>query len=184
YFDILSIVEHPAFIEFYNDLIKEGTIGEAGELKNNRSSVLGDIIEITPKENYREYDLFFPVIVQDKEEFLADSKIPIDGLLPFTAFPLDKLKHFAQTVGDTFVSNEITVGTQFGRYKVSEAVFNAKSYNEFISRIVGVLSAAVEKPAEGKPRRFLLCRCMRQNSPPLSIRIYAHACLMARLTRL
>jgi type III restriction enzyme len=57
YLDILSIVEHPAFIQFYDDLVKEGAIGEAHDLPGSRESVLGDIIKVGLKAEYRDYDL-------------------------------------------------------------------------------------------------------------------------------
>jgi type III restriction enzyme len=46
FFDILSIVEHPAFIKFYDDLLKEAVVGEAGDTGSDRSSILGDIVNI------------------------------------------------------------------------------------------------------------------------------------------
>lgn len=171
YFDILSIVEHPAFIEFYDDLIKDGLVGEASKMGSDRGSILGDIIEIGLKENYKEYDLFFPIIIQDKEEILVDKDISLNKLQPFTVFSLNQLKSFTRNIGNTFYSDEITVHTRFGNYKVEEGVFNAKSYNEFISRIVTALSSSLEKTGVRKLERFPF---MQINSAKLAATIDAY----------
>jgi len=179
YFDILSIVEHPAFSKFYDDLIKDGIVGETSEMGNDRGSILGDIVEVSLKDNYREYDLFFPIIVQDKEEILVDKGISIDNLQPFMTFSFNQLKNFTKNVGDTFYSDEITVHTRFGNYKVEEGVFNAKSYNEFISKIVAALSASLEKTGVRKLERFPF---MQINSAKLAaiIDAYIHTRLFGR----
>ena len=44
YMDILSIVEHPAFVQFYDDLIKEVIIDEQDP--KNKTDVVGDIINV------------------------------------------------------------------------------------------------------------------------------------------
>lgn len=154
YFDILSIVEHPAFIEFYDDLLKDGLVGEASEMGTDRGSVLGDIVDLELKDDYKDYDMYFPIIVKDQEEELIDTDISIDNMQPFTGYSLEQLKAFTGRVSNTFTSQEITVGTTFGNYKVDEAVFNAKSYNEFITRIIGALSSSFEKTGIRKFERF------------------------------
>jgi type III restriction enzyme len=177
YFDILSIVEHPAFIQFYKDLVKEGIIAEASEMGNDRGSILGDIIEIGLKNDYKNYDLFFPIVIQDKEELLVDKDIPVESLQPFTSFSFEQLKKFTKNVGNTFYSDEITVHTQFGNYKVEEGVFNAKSYNEFLSRLVGAMSA--DKTGTRKMERFPF---MQINSAKLAatIDVYIRTRLFSR----
>jgi type III restriction enzyme len=154
YFDILSIIEHPRFLDFYNDLIKDDAAGTVGDLPNKKQSVLGDLITIGLKENHEQYDLFFPVIIQDREEFLKDNAIDINKLAPYKLYSLEQLKRFTSNVSNKFYSQEITVKTTFGTYKVAESVFNAKSYNEFLGKIVQALAVSFEKISSHKVNTF------------------------------
>ena len=55
---MLSIIEHPAFLDFYNDLMNEELAGiDEGDLPDG-SNVTGDIIKVGLKDNYQDYDLF------------------------------------------------------------------------------------------------------------------------------
>ncbi|MDA8338692.1 MAG: DEAD/DEAH box helicase family protein [Nitrospiraceae bacterium] len=116
YLDILSIVEHPAFIEFYDELVKEGAIAEAHELPENRESILGDIIRVGLKPDYKDYDLYWPIVVQDKEEILQVAETSSQYFTGVDWYSLDKLKGMV-TKEEVFVSEEITVKTRFGDYK-------------------------------------------------------------------
>jgi len=140
YLDILSIVEHPAFIQFYDDLIRDGAMGTIKEDPKTRESVLGDIIKVGLRENYQEYDFYFPIIIQDKEENLVPIELSLDGLEPFPV-PLETLKMLVPKDGDVFLSEEITVKTRFGEYSVTADIFTAKSYNEFIAKLVRGVSS-------------------------------------------
>ena len=124
YMDILSIVEHPAFIEFYDDLIKEVVIIESEP--TDGQSVLGDIISVGLKTNYKDYDIYFPVILTDKEENLIPTKIGVNSLAIFNYFELEQLKKMAPKGGDVFFSEEMTVKTRFGDYEVKPDIFNSK----------------------------------------------------------
>jgi type III restriction enzyme len=137
YVDILSIVEHPAFIKFY-----EGLGGDDGPtIPIDR--VPGGIIKVGLRENYQKYDFYFPIIIQDKEEILIPVELSFNNLEPFHV-PLETLKNFVPKEGDVFVSEEITVKTLFGEYSVTADIFTATSYNEFIAKLVrGVSSLLV-----------------------------------------
>ena len=152
YLDILSIIEHPAFIEFYDDLIKEVIITE--EDPKDRTDVLGDIINVGLKPNYKDYDLYFPIILVDKEEILIPLEISIDKMESFQLFSLDQLKKMVPKSGDVFYSEEITVKTRFGDYEVKPVIFNSKSYNEFIGKIVSSVSTMVVKVSARKRKEF------------------------------
>ena len=154
YFDILSIVEHPAFIDFYNDLIADGVVGEVGEMQDNKNSIVGDIITVDLKSDYKKYDLFFPIIIKDKEETIRHSTLSVDKMESYHTYPFNTLKKFASQKDDTFYSEEITVKTRFGNYQVSAQVFNAQSYNEFIAKIIGAISSSVERVGKRKTERF------------------------------
>ena len=138
YLDILSIVEHPAFIEFY-DRVLEGAVGKVRELPSQQR-VVGDLINVPLKLDYKNYDLFWPIIIHDKEEELALTQLSIDSLEQFP-IPLDQLKPLVNQRGDIFKSEELTVKTRFGEYVVTADIFTAKSYNSFIQKIVNAVSA-------------------------------------------
>jgi type III restriction enzyme len=148
YLDILSIVEHPAFIEFYDDLVEEGLIGESRELPGSRESVLGDIIRVGLKENYKDYDLYWPIIVQDKEEILQVMDPSVAYFAEFDWYTLEQLKKMAPRNGEAFFSEEVTVKTRFGDYKVTADLFTAKSYNEFLAKIVKVVTSSLVKVSQ------------------------------------
>ena len=108
YVDILSIIEHPAFIEFYEDLIEENDVAVIDKGPTTGGGVLGDLINVGLKENYKDYDLYIPVILQDSEEFLSPSSISLDQLAKFELFDLTGLKAMVPKGGDIFFSQEIT----------------------------------------------------------------------------
>ena len=142
YMDILSIIEHPNFIEFY-DKVLEGAIGQVKELPK-KDNVVGDIISVSLKENYKDYDLFWPIILHDKEEELVPTELSLDDLEPFP-IPLEQLQPLVNQQGDIFKSEELTVKTKFGEYSVTSDIFTAKSYNSFIQKIVNVVSSVQVK---------------------------------------
>lgn len=145
YLDILSIVEHPAFIEFYDDLVKEGLAGEAHELPEGKKGVLGDIIKVGLRVDYKDYDLYWPIIVQDKEESLKLMEPSAEYMTKFDWYSLEQLKRMVPKDGEVFFSEEVTVKTRFGEYKVTADLFTAKSYNEFLSKIVKVITSSLVK---------------------------------------
>ena len=143
YIDMLSIIEHPAFIQFYNDLIDGGLASiDAGDV--GAGGATGDIIRVGLKEGYEAYDMTWPVILHDAEEELQEVTININELAPFTAFSLEKLRQFLATDGETFVSQEITTKTQFGRYRVDANLFTAESYNEYLQKLLRTITMRMD----------------------------------------
>ncbi len=151
YMDILSIVEHPAFIEFYERVLA-GAIGKTEKLPT-RKNVIGDIIRVGLKENYKEYDFFWPLIIHDKEEEFKNIELSMDGLEPFP-ISLEELKPLVVREGDVFYGEEITVKTKFGEYSVTADIFTAKSYNSFIQKIVSAVSAVPIKLEKKQTKMF------------------------------
>jgi len=147
YLDILSIVEHPAFIEFYDELVKEGSIAETHELPEDRESILGDIIKVGLKNNYKDYDLYWPIVVQDKEEILQVMEPSAYYFSGFEWYSLDKLKDMVPK-DEVFVSEEITVKTRFGDYRVTGDLLTAKSYNEFLAKLVKTITSTFVKVSQ------------------------------------
>lgn len=143
YLDILSIVEHPAFVEFYENLIEEGTVGITEKSPTERENILGDIINVGLREGYEEYDLYWPLIIRESEENLAATNLSFEDMETFP-IALEDLKKLVPKEGDIFYSEEVTVRTRFGEYSVTADIFNANSYNEFLAKLVrGVTSMLI-----------------------------------------
>src|SRR3989338_2808532 len=142
YMDILSIIEHPAFIEFYERELS-GAIAETKTLPK-KDRVVGDIITVGLKENYQNYDFFWPIIIHEKEEYLSTPELTVQSLEQFP-ISLDELRPLAVREGDVFYGEELTVKTRFGEYSVTADIFTAKSYNSFIQKIVNAVSAVPVK---------------------------------------
>lgn len=143
YIDMLSIIEHPAFIQFYNDLIDGGLAGvDSGDV--GAGGATGDIIRVGLKNGYEAYDMTWPVILHDAEEELQEVTININELAPFTAFSLEKLRQFLATDGETFVSQDVISKTQFGRYRVDANLFTAESYNEYLQKLLRTVTMRMD----------------------------------------
>jgi len=146
YLDILSIVEHPAFLEFYDSLIKDGMIIEDdNELNEVGEKSKGDIIRVGLKDNYEKYDLFIPIIISEKEERLALEDLTEEDLAEFRFYKLEKLKKFIPKKGETFFSEEITVKTTFGEYRVTADLFTARSYNEYLAKLANIITNSITR---------------------------------------
>lgn len=140
YFDVLFIVEHPAFADFYDDLLTEGLAGEIGD-EGDRVDPRGDLINVHLRPDYAEYDFEIPLVMREAEEELrAPSLDPLK--LPIGKFPFDMLK---RTVGkgDRFVSEDAQTGTQYGDYRVQGGVMTATGYNDYLSRMTTRIAEAL-----------------------------------------
>lgn len=140
YMDILSIVEHPNFIKFYDEMIEGGAAGIVKEPGTGR--VLGDVIKVGLRDDYQKYDFFWPIIIQEREETLSPAELNINKLEPFDG-SLEELKKIVPKDGDEFYSQELTVKTRFGKYSVKGDIFTANSYNEFIAKLIGGVTAQI-----------------------------------------
>ena len=144
YIDMLSVIEHPAFIHFYEELLKKGTAVEEKNDADSSSSSTGDLINVGLKENYEQYDFEWPIIIHEAEEVLDDYSIDVNSLAPYTDFTLEMLRHFLARNGEVFLSQEITTKTQFGKYVVTRNIFNAASYNEYLQKILRVITLRID----------------------------------------
>mgnify|MGYP001374682753 CR=1 FL=1 len=153
YLDLLSIVEHPEFMKFYEDL-EEGMIAETEITPADRESVLGDIIKVGLKPDYKNYDIYWPIVIKESEEEIKESDIDIGKLESFQSFPLDYLKKLLAKPGEQFVSEELIVHTRFGEYSVDANLFKSQSYNEYLGRIVDALINRIAKIGARKTKMF------------------------------
>ncbi len=154
YLDLLTIIEHPSFVQFYDDLLKEGLLAEIDDDPEGKTGVLGDVIKVGLKENYKDYDLSWPIIIKESEEELITGEVSIDSLEVFSMFSLEKLKMFFNSKGEQFVSEEITVKTRFGEYTVDANLFKSQSYNEYLEKILNVVVNRMVKVSQRKLKVF------------------------------
>jgi type III restriction enzyme len=145
YLDLLSIIEHPAFVEFYADLeeLLGGTLPEL-DGGNSGGAVTGDILNIGLKENYERYDLYWPKIISDEEETLDDFTLDGSKLAPLAYYSLEQLKSFTPK-GENFHSQEITTETVFGKYQIGVDFFKAKSYNEYLQKLLAIITNKLDR---------------------------------------
>ena len=144
YLDMLSIIEHPAFQQFYDELLSDGLAGvEENDISN--SSITGDLIKVGLKENYENYDLFWPVIIREAEDEMTATQIDINALESFTLFPLEQLRKFLAAEGETFYSEAILSSTTFGKYEVKADLFTAASYNEYLQKMLRTITMRVNR---------------------------------------
>lgn len=144
YIDMLSIIEHPAFIQFYEELLNAGlAIEDTGETGAGGST--GDLIRVGLRDDYELFDFEWPMIVREAEEELEDVEIDINSLQSFTAFSLDKLRQFLAQDGETFISQEAISKTQFGKYKVTANLFTAASYNEYLQKLLRTITLRFDR---------------------------------------
>ena len=149
YVDMLSIIEHPAFLQFYEELFAQGlAVEETGETGEGGST--GDLIKVGLREDYEQFDFEWPMIVREAEEELEDVEIDIRTLQPFTAFPLERLRQFLAQDGETFISQEALSKTQFGRYKVTANLFTATSYNEYLQKLLRTITLRFDRISSHK----------------------------------
>lgn len=144
YLDMLSIIEHPAFQQFYDELLSEG-LAAVEDDDINTTSVTGDLIKVGLKENYEEYDLFWPIVIRDAEEEITSKQIDVSTLEPFLAFTLEQLRMFLVNEGETFYSEAILSSTTFGKYEVKADLFTATSYNEYLRKILRTITMRVNR---------------------------------------
>lgn len=155
YIDTLSIVEHPAFIKFYDDLQDQGLVAvDEGDV--GAGGATGDILTVGLREDYGKYDFQWPIILHDSIDEFEDAEIDLDDLETFTMYPLPLLRKFLAKEGETFVSQESLTKTTFGKYKVTANLFNASGYNEYLQKLLRVVTLRFEN-------------CRRQGFPTIQI---------------
>lgn len=140
YFDVLFVVEHPAFEDFYKDLIADGlagTVGDDADKKNPR----GDLESIDLKPGYPAFDFEIPVILREADDELkAPTLDPMS--LPPSRYPIDFLiRQIGQ--GDQFASHDQQSGTQYGDYRVAGGILTATGYNDYLARMTNRITHAL-----------------------------------------
>ncbi len=140
HFDVLFVVEHPAFTKFYEDLVADGLAGEVGD-GGDSTDPTGDLEVVELKPGYEQFDFRVPFLIREAEEELtAPSLDPLK--LPASKYPFDQLK---TTVGkgDQFITEDAQTGTQYGDYRVDSGVMTATGYNDYLSRMTVRIAEAL-----------------------------------------
>ena len=145
--DVLSVIEHPAFQSFYDELMQEGLAGTTeGE---GTGSSIGDLISVGLVEGYQEYDFAIPFILSEDDEELAVLNVDVEKIAGFSSYTQQQLKTMLGK-GDVFASHDVQSGTRFGDYRVQGGVMTAVGYNEYLSRMTARLSQVLNQPLTGK----------------------------------
>ena len=142
--DVLSIVEHPAFQSFYDELISEGLAGESTEDSDSTSGA-GDVLAAELREDYEKYDFSIPFILREADETMDHAALDVTKLPAFTAMSQEQLAALLGK-GDVFVSQDLQSNTLFGDYRVDGAIMNVSGYNDFLARLTRRISQALSQP--------------------------------------
>lgn len=142
--DVLSIIEHPAFQHFYDELMREGLVGTTDEGDDDTNSG-GDLLAAELIEDYARYDFAIPFILREAEELLEHDLIDVSGIPPFTAMSRQALQDMLGK-GDVFTSQDLQSNTLFGDYRVDGAIMNVNGYNDLLARLTRRISQALSSP--------------------------------------
>ena len=149
--DVLSIVEHPAFQGFYDELMREGLAGTTGDEDEDQSPT-GDQVQVGLREDWETYDFALPFILREADETVERLPIDVHTLAPFTAMDRRALAGLLGK-GDTFTSQDLQSSTLFGDYRVDGATMNVSGYNELLSRLTFRISRLLSEPVKAGGRR-------------------------------
>ncbi len=151
--DVLSIVEHPKFAEFYEQLRKDGYEFAEAQPDDPKQSSTGDLISVGLREGYEQFDIAVPFIVRDQEEEIQALTLDVTTLPVFDAMTFEQLK---ATIGkgDVFRSQDVQTGTQFGDYRVDGGIMTATGYNDFLGRLVKRIAESLSKPVTSSAKVF------------------------------
>ncbi len=149
-FDVLFIVEHPAFADFYERELGDGLVWDADDGSDRTPT--GDVERVELRSGYEEFDFDVPFIIREAEDVLEAPRIDIAALSP-SKFPLADLLRQIGT-GDRFASHDLATGTQYGDYRVDGGVMTATGYNDYLSRMTTRVSESVSKGFTSSSKKF------------------------------
>lgn len=150
YFDVLSIVEHPAFRKFYQELIDGGLMGEddGGDLID--PPIKGDLETVGLKDDYQKYDFRLPLIVNEAEQIMKVPQIDINNLKPFS-MPYESLLRIIPE-REKWIDQEVLSGVNAGFFEVTSGVFRSTSYNDYLSRLTNHIVDKLNTPVDSMGR--------------------------------
>ncbi len=137
-YDMLFIIEHPAYMKFYAEL-EAGLYGEQ-EVDLTVERARGKLLVVGLKPDYKQYDIYLPELEREREETLVSQHIAVSGLAALTGTNLSELQALLPKAHkEHFISEEQTVKTRFGEYHVTAELFNAANYNEYLQKLMRVV---------------------------------------------
>lgn len=141
--DILSVVEHPAFASWYDDLMADGLAGSTGDDELGDSA--GDLVSTPLREGFEAFDFALPFLIRQADESVDHGPIDPSGLPPFSGMTRDALKALLGK-GDTFASQDLQSSTLYGDYRVHGGVMDVGGYNDWLSRITRRVAQLQSQP--------------------------------------
>lgn len=135
YVDILTIIEHPKFKQFYESLIEDWLVSIDDSSDDEISKkALWDLINIELKSDYQYYDLFLPYVISDIEENLKAPNYTLDALQPIS----QSFQRWKSKVGtkESFRGIDVLSKTRYWDYDVEYGIMSAKNFNDYISKLV------------------------------------------------
>ena len=148
YFDMLFIVEHPAFQAFYDELLDEG-LGFAVDDSSKPPPPQIERVEL--KADYELFDFDVPIILFDAEEEIAEPQIDPLALKP-SKFGREVLAG-AVGKGDVFTGEVVENKTLFGDYRVTGGVMTATGYNDLLGRLSNRIVESHQRAFTSSPNR-------------------------------
>ncbi|GAA6120612.1 DEAD/DEAH box helicase family protein [Acidovorax sp. FG27] len=142
--DVLSIIEHPAFQSFYDDLLTAGLAGTTGDGSDDTSST-SDAMTVELRDGFEAFDFGIPFILQERDEVRTHDGLDVATLPAFTTLTVLQLTGLLGQ-GDHFVSQDLQSATLFGDYRVDGVVMNVGGYNEYLSRLTRRIGQALSEP--------------------------------------
>ncbi len=151
YFDVLFIVEHPAFSRFYEELLGGDLVGEVGDDADSTDAT-GDLEHVDLRIGYQAYDFEVPIIIRDADEELKQPSLnPLT--LSTSKYQVDWLLEQIGK-GDRFVSQDAQTGTQYGDYRVDGGILTATGYNDYLSRMTTRITEALGRNLTGSAGKY------------------------------
>ena len=150
--DVLSIVEHPAFAEFYEQLRKDGYEFAEAMPDDPETKSTGDLISVGLREGWEGFDFAVPLVLREQDEELVQRHLDV---MTLPAFPM-QVTHLKKEIGkgDVFRSHDLQTGTQFGDYRVDGGIMTATGYNDFLSRMARRIAESLSAPVTGSGNVF------------------------------
>lgn len=151
YFDTLTIIEHPAFRKFYDDLMNDGLVGTDDLDDDNQTRAKGDLLVVGLRDNYRDYDFRFPRIMFEAADSMQLPELRASEL-PVYPIKLDNLRP-AVSQNDVWSVQEVTEKVYAGSFNVTSNPYNATSYNDYLMKIVNRIATRPVLTAKGEANR-------------------------------
>ena len=166
--DVLTIVEHPAFQSFYQELIDQGLAGTS-EGEGGEGPITGDLITAELREDFARFDFGIPFILQEADELRDHAELNVGDLHAFSHMGIEQLRALLGQ-GDVFVSQDLQSATLFGDYRVDGAVMTVAGYNDYLLRMTRRISQALtsDLPTSGKVATHVANPYMQVNTAALT----------------